>query len=393
MKLRLVSLSTLLLSGCALVTEPSLAPTTDIEATVQARVEATSVALLAAALPTATPLRVIMPPPTQIPTPGPPTPTATPRATRTPTPSPTPILVPTATPANVVLLISRDTEYYPVTGVSTDKIFESVESNGPVTGEEFPGHFTSGLVDLDFSYQISFLDHGHSCELSTVIVATDLVVTLPQHAVPSKLGGPQLSRWREFVESVRIHEETHVRIHVDSIESFKSSVESITKRFSDCDSLGLYVDLLWEEERRTEALDQDRFHETEKALSRRLREPVERKIDENDERIADYDDDLARVSAQIEALETEIDGIDGAMHPYDFRMAAIRARYPTLVLPSRTFEVYGRLRANWNRLNDERNGLIAETDRLVGVYNLTVTKSNRLVEETNRLEEELAWLP
>ena len=167
----------------------------------------------------------------------PPTPAATapltPIATLTRGPTPIdPILAPglaapfaTLTPptnvlahgATVRLTTSRDTVYYLVTGATTQEIFDSLEANGPDTGQELGERFTSGLAEAESSYQIELLDDGESCEVQSVAINLKLVVTLPQHSNPSSLSNLQLRRWRQYVRQVATHEQHHVDIHYQTV--------------------------------------------------------------------------------------------------------------------------------------------------------------------------------
>ena len=326
------------------------------------------------------------------------TPTPTPKPTRSavPTRTPVPTWTPipsthTPVPPSVRLTHSLNTVYYPITGTTTRDIFDSVEANGPDLGQVLEGRFTSGLTESESSYEIEFLNHGESCELQSVVISLDLVVTLPEHSDPSSLSGLQLRRWQDFAEGVAVHEQTHVDIFIEGTEAFKNGVEHLPERFSDCDALKASVSPIWELESIVTDQKQERFHESEELLSQRLRGPVQQHIDDNELELAELQDELTRVSSEIDELELQIDGIDGSMQPYDARIAAIEDQYPDLVLPSDTFDEYERLQEEWNGLNDLRNGFVTQVNALVERHNRIIEDFNQLTKQTNQLIEELAW--
>ena len=296
-------------------------------------------------------------------------------------------------PPSVRLILSLDTVYYPVTGTTTQDIFDSVERNGPEVDEVSQGHFASGLTESESSYQIEFLDRGESCELQSAVINLSLVVTLPQHSSTSSLSNLQLGRWQDFAEGVAVHEQNHVDIHIDRIEAFKKRLESLSEKFSDCDSLESSAASAQGVERSLNDREQEAFHESEEQLSQRLREPVQRQINENELRLAELRDELTLVSLEIEEFEVQIDDVERSMQPYDAKISAMRDQYPDLLLPPDAFDEYERLLGGWNRLNDLRNGLITHVKALVEQHNRTVQELNRLTEQTNQIIGELAWLP
>ena len=295
---------------------------------------------------------------------------------------------------SVRLTQSLDTLYYSVTGTTTRDIFDSIKANGPDRESETPGRFTSGLTESSASYQSQFIDRRASCEITAVEIELGLVVTLPQHSDPSSLGNLQLSsRWRELAEGVRVHEQAHVDIYIEGVEAFQQRVKALPERFSDCDTLKSSLESAWETEDALTDQKQEAFHESEALLSLELRGPVQRKIDDNELTLVRLREELASASTEIEALRGQIASLDGAMQPYDAQIAAIRAEYPDLELPTATFNEYERLLGEWSNLNDQRNALVAELNALVESHNRTVEELNRVAEETNQMVDEIAWLP
>ena len=112
-----------------------------------------------------------------------------------------------------------------------------MRANGPDSELEVEGWFTVGLTKSDRSYNFEFLDFGAYCELRSADISLRFVVTLPVHQDTSTLSELQLTRWQNLAEGVAIHEQRHVDIHTERIESFENRLGNLPEKFSDCDSL------------------------------------------------------------------------------------------------------------------------------------------------------------
>lgn len=295
--------------------------------------------------------------------------------------------------ADIRLTISLDTVYYMVSGETTEEIFNSVEANGPDIGALTKGRIASGLTKVESSYKTEFSDYGTYCEFQSADINMRLVVTLPQHSTPQALGDLQLSRWNDFVEGVAIHEQKHVDIYNDGMEAFKKRLESFPEKWPDCDSLDSSLALAWESERTLTEQEQDAFHLAEEQRSQHLRNPLRTQIDQGKSELEELQYKLDSLSLEIDAHRLEIDDIERLAQPYEDQMNAIKDQYPDLVLPPDVFDEYELLLAEWNRLNDQRNGVVTQLNALVGRHKQTADEYNRLAEQINQLNEELAWLP
>ena len=60
------------------------------------------------------------------------------------------------------------------------------------------------------------------------------------------------------------------------------------------------------------------------------------------------------------------------MQPYDIEMNAIRDKYPNLLLPPDTFAEYEKLSVEWDKLNKQRNEVIARRNALALRHNQTI---------------------
>ena len=283
--------------------------------------------------------------------------------------------------------------YYAVVGTTTRDIFDPVDSNGPEHDEESDGRFTSGLTEADPSYQYHFLDDGRTCKIDGGVISLDLVITLPQHADPSSLSNLQLSRWQDFARRVELHEDQHASIHLDRADSFKRRVEKISQTYPDCDALKDTIATIWNEERLLDDQQQESFHDREEETSRSLRGPVQQQIDDLEERRDGINKDLASWSLEIDRLKGDVEGVEKSMQPLKSQIDAIQEEYPDLVLPQDVFSKYDALVAEFNGLNDERNGLVVLLNAVVDQRNDAVKQFSALTSQLNQLIDELNWVP
>ena len=313
------------------------------------------------------------------------TPPRTPEPTWTPTPTPLP------TPS-VQLKQTLDTVYYLVTGTTTKAIFDSIERNGPDLVEAGPWHFASGQTESNASLESQGLDYGEFCVLQSAEINLDLIVTLPQHSNPSSLSNLLIKRWQAFAEGVAAHEQTHVDIYIERIESLLARLEDFSERFSDCDSLEAQLHSIQDEERLVIDRQQEAFHESEVRLSEGVRQPAKQRIDDNKLKLAEYQVELDRLTSDIEVLKIEIADFETAMERYDAIIATIKKQYPTLVLPSGTLAQYIRLVDGRNSLSCLRSEVATNVNPVIEQYGRIVEDHIRLTEQTNQLIDRLPWL-
>ena len=282
--------------------------------------------------------------------------------------------------------------YYTVVGTTTRDIFDSVDSNGPEHDEESDGRFTSGLTEADTSYQFQFLDDGKSCTIDGGVISLDLVITLPQHGVPSSLSNLQLSRWQDFARRVELHEDQHANSRLDRTDSFKSRVEEISRTHPDCDALKDTIATIWNEERLLDDQQQDAFHDREEETSRSLRGAVQQQIDDLDMRRDGITEELSRLSRESDQLKVDIERVEESMSPLKSEIDAIQEEYPDLVLPPNVFSKHKALVAEFNELNDERNRMVVRLNTVVDQRNRAVNEFNTLTDQLNQLIDELNWV-
>ncbi len=98
------------------------------------------------------------------------------------------------------------TIYYPVNGVTTTEIFESLAANSinPKALSLGGDTFTAGLAEFEPLFTYS-LEEDDSCILFSSTLAVNSTVTLPRHANTSTLSPLQSDMWCLFVAGVALH--------------------------------------------------------------------------------------------------------------------------------------------------------------------------------------------
>jgi predicted secreted Zn-dependent protease len=292
----------------------------------------------------------------------------------------------------VTLNTNLETVYYRVQGLTTREIFESVKAVGPELDDLEDGKFASGLTGDQSSFKWEFLEFSGHCDLDIVEISVNLVVTLPEHAEPEALSAEQAARWGAFARGVAIHEQHHVDIHLNRMASFKSMIETFSRRFSDCDALGARIELAWDAERALDEEQQEEFHRSEEQRTALNTRAMRQRVDM-------IGAEMSRIQAELDAsaqksrqLRADIAILEAQADPLMHAMEDIQRRHPLLNLPPREFEEFQNLLDEWNILNDQRNVLVNEINEHVTLRNEYLETINRLVEETNLQLEEIAWI-
>jgi predicted secreted Zn-dependent protease len=292
----------------------------------------------------------------------------------------------------VRLNTSLDTVYYSVRGLTTEEIFNSVEVDGPELEGLGDGKFASGLTEDISSFKWEFLKYESYCDLEVVEISVSLVITLPEHVDPGALSAEQSARWLAFAEEVAVHEQQHVDIHIDRMKSFKSTIETFSTRFSDCDTLGSRIELAWEVERALDEQQQEEFHLSEEVRTHRVTQPIQERVDRNQAEMARLHQLINDRSTEIQNLRSATAEVGVQSESFMQGMNAIQKEYPSLALPPDVFVTFQNLLGEWNSLNEQRNAFVEEINQQVTLRNQTVDAVNLLVGETNLLLEEIAWL-
>src|SRR5262249_19966776 len=118
----------------------------------------------------------------------------------------------------VVLMVTRSTNYFAVTGDTAAEILASLEQNGPKHGKE---RRAMGLMHASGHL-------GLHCSPYRVPIDVAVDVTLPQHDHVDGLSEDLRLRWQRLVASVTAHEERHVEIFLDGARTTKRRIETVS---------------------------------------------------------------------------------------------------------------------------------------------------------------------
>ena len=252
------------------------------------------------------------------------------------------------------------TIYYPVNGVTTTEIFESLAANSinPKALSLGGDTFTAGLAEFEPLFTYS-LEEGDSCILSSATLAVNSTVTLPRHANTAALSSLQSDRWRLFVAGVSLHEQTHVDI---SLATMKEFAEFAPTSAPNCNQLESQINNSLDRFFEIEEAQQEEFHADEIVKSNAARAPLESQIVNAEEEMASLNAEIDERNTQIAILATETKRIEQL--------------YSISGVPSGIYDEYKR------GLN-LHNTLVEESNALVISYNALIEKRNRIVEELN----------
>ena len=261
-------------------------------------------------------------------------------------------------PAKVQLQPVTKTIYYPVNGITSEKIFASLEANSPKTPLAGRDEFTAGLTEIEplFKYTLA----GNSpCVLSSNTLAINFTVTIPRHANTAVLS-PQLSdKWHQFAANIALHEQTHVDIVLATLKEF---AEVAPNSAPNCNQLESRIENSWD--LTVELIDeqQEEFHAYELTRLNAALAPLQSQL-------ADAEAELARLDNELDAFNTQKDRLASQIHM--------------------TESLYGRNGAPAAIYNDYKltinrhNALIDESNAIVISYNEVRARANRIIEELN----------
>jgi predicted secreted Zn-dependent protease len=334
----------LLLAGCLSAPEPEPKPTPDIEATVPARVTQKLAS----------------------------------QATVEEKTDETPSNI-TRGSVRVRLTTSVEAVYYEVRGFTVEEIMDSVKANIPQRKEileEYPdGKFVGGFVASRPHMKWEMME-DFSCRIKSVELHTDFIVHLPMHANLADLSPTPSERVEVWMEKVKAHEQKHVDIYLEGMNSLQSAIRRLPWVARDCDTLGTGIEQLTKTQALIDKEQQEEFHRTEAAEIKRRVQPLRDKLAELERRYEQFD-------AERDLDESRIAEVEIQQKPISGKIADIKPTYPSGV-PSTIYQDYLGYVAEYNRLNELHNSFVGEHNRLG-------TLMNELTSEMNRLIEEIKW--
>ena len=146
--------------------------------------------------------------------------------------------------------------YYTISGDSAAKVYNAMIKRGPhVNGAKA---YASTAAT---SSQQGKLAQGKSCEIQDYRLKIDFVIRLPKIRNPKALTGPAGSRWQQFSQFLKKHEETHRSIWLECAEQLEKDVRAIDA--SDCSVADAKATKLWAQMRQSCARRHDAFDAAE----------------------------------------------------------------------------------------------------------------------------------
>ena len=286
---------------------------------------------------------------------------ATPSATSSPTSPPA---------SRVDVVVTEDTEHYAIVGTTTEEIFEALNGSNLVDESGVPA---IGLTDARWSYEYTARESRVACDMESLTLSLDIVVTLPSLTNEEELPPGLRSRWLNFSAAVLAHESTHVQLERNGVEELRVLLEGLAPEPAGCAGLEDTVERMITEHREVVTARHQQFHAEEEQRLAAARAPLQQRLDDSlasiEARNAEADALKPRinaVAAQADARRAELNALvapypDGVPEPQYSQALALQREVQTLV-------------ATYNGLIEQYNALVAEVDALV-------TQRNALLEE------------
>jgi predicted secreted Zn-dependent protease len=282
------------------------------------------------------------------------------------------------------LKTTLQTTYYDVEGLSTDAIFNYIERNGPTDGE---GKRGSGLTSVVWGYEWEGGPEDGECEISSMTIKAEMVVTLPRHLRPDDLPASIRSYWDNYAGGVAEHEQTHVDIYEDGALELQRDMAKIGAQKT-CDGLEAEIKRVWTEGQDRINARQADFHEEEYARLARERGPLSEKIDENREEIASLQRRIDSLAREIRALSDEIEDLVADIAEIDKQVEEVNQ---SSQLPQDKQAQLVVLLQQRNALQGRHNDAVDDHNDALGDRNTLVRQRDNLISDTNELVTRFNW--
>jgi len=120
-------------------------------------------------------------------------------------------------------LTNTEIKYYTVESTSARSLHEEMIAKGPLHG---PGRAYANIVAKpDYS---GLLVQGRTCRLEDFTVRAEFTMTLPRLADNARLSPDLSARWESFQKFVRLHEEGHRTIWIETMEEARTRVSALS---------------------------------------------------------------------------------------------------------------------------------------------------------------------
>jgi predicted secreted Zn-dependent protease len=287
---------------------------------------------------------------------------------------------------NIIVDMKVKTEFYAVTGATTELIFESIERNGPrVDGAPAYGSI-AGKPEATWELAQA---GGGLCEIGSMTFTFDLTITLPEHQQLASLTPQLRTKWQSFVDAVKKHEDRHAEIYSAGVPRLQEAMVSIPAQ--PCGVMGADVQRTWLFQRELLNQEQDQFHAEDNARLETLRAPTKAQLDANEARLKSLEAEINNLDAEQNRIGAELSRIESRLPSLESEILSLERSYPAGA-PSDVVRRYESLIAEYNGLVERHRGLAASGNALIGRRNSLVDEYNRLVAARGSIFEQYAWL-
>ena len=289
------------------------------------------------------------------------------------TPVATPSAAPTAAP-RVDVVVTETTEHYAISGATTEEIFEALNGSNLVDESGVPA---IGLTDARWSYEYTARESRADCDMESLTLRLDIVVTLPSLANEGSLPPQLRARWLNFSEAVLTHEATHVQLERQGVDELRILLDGLAAEPEGCAALEAIVERLITEHRAVVTERHQQFHAEEEERLAAARAPMQQRLD----------DSLASIearNAEADALKPRISAIAAEVDARRAELNALVAPYPDGVPEPQYSQALA--------LQGEVQSLVATYNGLIEDYNALVADVDALVTQRNGLLDEFVWI-
>jgi predicted secreted Zn-dependent protease len=159
--------------------------------------------------------------------------------------------------------------YYAIGGGSASEIYAAMLRRGPHVHGKKAYAASSAATSHNGS-----LVQAESCVVKNYRLKIDFVIRLPKIANESALPAADRSRWRQFAQFLKRHEETHRSIWLACAQNLETKVRAI--KAASCSDVDARIDRLWDQMRQSCDRKHDAFDAAEQR--RLLQHPFVRQV-------------------------------------------------------------------------------------------------------------------
>ena len=309
-------------------------------------------------------------------------------ATATTVPATATVAPPTATPArSIVFSTTVSSVYFDVFGLTTREIFDSIDANGPRLENDELGLASWNYSGLDWRVRAGL----NNCGIASVNLSVEIVVTLPRLVDFDDASAEIQRRWEDLAAEVAAHEQRHVDIVLEGVESLERKLGTL-EPLASCPALDSRIEALWSEQLILIDEAQEAFHAADEARLELLRAPLTSQLEANSAQLVAWESQLQSLDAELANDDARLEIMQAELEILAAELDEITDAYPGGALPpavSNQFEVlrqnYSSKLAQFNDLVEQYNATLAIRESLAGQHDV-------LRIETNSILDQIAWI-